>query len=69
MCALALALNLWGIRRDLPYVHDYDEQSENQEVNATGVRSVRRRAVVSTRLRWRPQRDSNPCRNLERVVS
>jgi len=26
MCALALALNLWGIRRDLPYVHDYDEQ-------------------------------------------
>lgn len=26
MCALALALNLWGIRRDLPYIHDYDEQ-------------------------------------------
>lgn len=26
MCALALALNLWGIRRDLPYIHNYDEQ-------------------------------------------
>jgi hypothetical protein len=26
LCALALLLNLWGMRRDLPYIHDYDEQ-------------------------------------------
>lgn len=26
LCAIALIMNLWGIRRDLPHVHDYDEQ-------------------------------------------
>ena len=26
LCAFALVMNLWGIRRDLPYVHNYDEQ-------------------------------------------